>query len=235
MRDYVAQFLILIALSISLGPSVRAERTNATPVGQHELSDRDKLALAIKTPFPDYPFEARVRHITGSGVAVLEVDRQTGGVTSAQMAVSTGYQILDNSALAAFRCWRFKPGTVTKVKIPITFVMSYGGYFAGPVHRTVPLPTDHPVKVHPLGRGADAIALYTPAPDYPLAARSHHISGSGIAVVTIDAKSGTVVNARMNPSTGHLELDGAALGAFKRWRFKPGVGGEFKIPVTYKL
>jgi TonB family C-terminal domain len=78
-------------------------------------------ALAIYTPRPDYPSEARSQRITGSGVCVVSVDPRNGSVTEASMAQSTGDPRLDNAAISAFRKWRFKPGTVLKVKIPIEF------------------------------------------------------------------------------------------------------------------
>jgi TonB family protein len=44
------------------------------------------------------------------------------------MAQSIGNPILDNAATSAFRQWRFKPGTVSKVRIPITFTMTGASY-----------------------------------------------------------------------------------------------------------
>ena len=85
-------------------------------------------ALAISAPRPEYPYEARSRHITGSGVCVVTVDTGTGSVTDATMAQSIGNPVLDNSAVSAFRRWRFKPGTVSKVRIPITFTMTGASY-----------------------------------------------------------------------------------------------------------
>jgi outer membrane biosynthesis protein TonB len=35
---------------------------------------------------------------------------------------------LDNAATGAFRQWRFRPGTVSKVNIPITFTMTGASY-----------------------------------------------------------------------------------------------------------
>src|SRR5436189_4393453 len=84
-------------------------------------------ALATYAPRPQYPYEARSRHITGSGVCVVEVG-SSGSVTSASMAQSIGSPILDNAATSAFRQWRFKPGSVSKVKIPITFTMTGAQY-----------------------------------------------------------------------------------------------------------
>ncbi|HEY6205081.1 MAG TPA: energy transducer TonB [Chthoniobacterales bacterium] len=85
-------------------------------------------ALATYAPRPAYPYEARARHVTGSGVCVVDVDPGSGSVTGASMAQSIGSPILDNAALSAFRQWRFRPGTVSKVKIPITFTMTGASY-----------------------------------------------------------------------------------------------------------
>ena len=85
-------------------------------------------AAAVYAPKPEYPYEARSRRITGSGVAVVEVDPASGNVTGASMAQSIGNPILDNATLSAFRRWRFKPGSVSKAKIPITFTMTGASY-----------------------------------------------------------------------------------------------------------
>lgn len=81
-------------------------------------------ANALYGPKPDYPYEARSRKLTGSGVCVVSVDAASGNVTDATMAVSTGSPILDNSAVSAFRRWRFKPGALSKAKIPVTFTLT---------------------------------------------------------------------------------------------------------------
>jgi protein TonB len=85
-------------------------------------------AAAVYAPKPEYPYEARSRRITGSGVCVVEVDPGSGNVTGASMAQSIGNPILDNATLSAFRRWRFKPGSVSKAKIPITFTMTGASY-----------------------------------------------------------------------------------------------------------
>ena len=81
------------------------------------------LQKALYAPLPIYPAEARSKHLTGIGIVFLEVDLKTGSVTAARMLQSTGYQVLDEAALDAFRQWRFKAGTVVDVRIPIRFLM----------------------------------------------------------------------------------------------------------------
>lgn len=85
-------------------------------------------AQALSAPRPEYPYEARARKITGSGVCVLTVDTASGSVTDATMAQSIGSPILDNSTVSAFRRWRFRPGMYSKVKVPITFTLTGASY-----------------------------------------------------------------------------------------------------------
>jgi hypothetical protein len=49
------------------------------------------------------------------------VDTASGSVTSAVMAQSTGNAILDKITTDTFGRWRFKPGTVSQVQVPITY------------------------------------------------------------------------------------------------------------------
>lgn len=92
------------------------------------MSMSSAKAVAVSAPRPEYPYEARRMHATGSGVCVMTVDVATGAVTDATMATSTGNSALDNAATSAFRRWRFKPGTVSKVRTPITFTMTGAQY-----------------------------------------------------------------------------------------------------------
>ena len=83
-----------------------------------------------------------------------------------------------------------------------------------------------------------AIAQSTggPRPKYPYECRARGITGSGIVVLTVDTKTGTVRAARMLKSTGNRLLDGSALEAFSQWRFEPGTtASQVKIPVKYSI
>ncbi len=99
-----------------------------TPIKAQAMTMSRAKALAINAPRPQYPYEARSRRITGSGVCVVTVDSGSGSVTGASMTQSIGNSILDDAALSAFRQWRFRPGTVSQVRIPITFTMTGASY-----------------------------------------------------------------------------------------------------------
>ena len=93
------------------------------------MSISSAKASAVYAPRPAYPYEARSRRITGSGVCVVTIDVASGRVTDATMAQSIGNASLDNSAVSTFKQWRFRPGSVApKVRIPITFTMSGASY-----------------------------------------------------------------------------------------------------------
>jgi TonB family protein len=82
---------------------------------------------------------------------------------------------------------------------------------------------------------AKAFVLSAPRPDYPYAARSRHIIGSGVAVISVDPNSGLAVDATMEQSIGNPILDNSTVSAFRRWRFKPGTPARVRIPITFTL
>src|SRR4029077_11760156 len=116
-------------------PPKRPQTQKFTPIKAPQAAGRpgtmsisSAKALATYAPRPQYPYEARSRHVVGSGVIVCSVDSGSGSVSSGSVASSTGNSILDNAATSAFRQWRFRPGTVSKVNIPITFTMTGASY-----------------------------------------------------------------------------------------------------------
>jgi protein TonB len=108
---YIYVITVAIALPVPLSLAITPTPFSVVPA----------KALVTNYPRPAYPKEARDKHMTGMAIVALNVDFPTGTVTSAQLLKSTGYKILDDSALEAFRQWRFRPGSVRKVKIPIKF------------------------------------------------------------------------------------------------------------------
>jgi protein TonB len=100
--------------------AIQAPQVAGSP-GGGTMSTSSARAVATYAPKPDYPPQVREQQITGSGVCGVDVDSESGNVTEASMAESTGNKMLDESAIRTFRKWRFKPGTVSRVRIPIEF------------------------------------------------------------------------------------------------------------------
>lgn len=104
-----------------------ANQPATKPTAGHRASAESVIsasaAKAVTTyaPRPDYPQQARSHRIAGSGVCVVSVDPANGSVTDASMAQSTGNPLLDKSVLRTLRTWKFKPGRLSKVSVPVEF------------------------------------------------------------------------------------------------------------------
>lgn len=107
-----------------LRPFVRP--TNSTSAGTMNLSTAK--VFAISAPRPEYPYEARRQKLTGDGVVSMNVDPVSGNVTGVSMSKTTGHPFLDNAAIAGFKRWRFRPGTVSTVTCPVTFTLTGAAY-----------------------------------------------------------------------------------------------------------
>jgi TonB family protein len=79
---------------------------------------------ALSMPAPDYPYEARRRHLSGSGIIAVEVDHETGLVKAATIKMSTGSALLDQAALHAAKQWRFRPPAVVHLDVPVSFTIA---------------------------------------------------------------------------------------------------------------
>jgi TonB family protein len=108
---------VLISLVVSLVSVSSLHAQSARPAGQ------PPPPRAIYTPKPVYRPEWTKQGLTGKGVVLVTIDKQTGMVTGARMLTSTGNQQLDGAALQAYSQWRFDPRTVavSQLKIPIEF------------------------------------------------------------------------------------------------------------------
>jgi TonB family protein len=74
----------------------------------------------LSAPRPQYPYEARAKHLEGRGYFVMHV-RRNGTVSRVDIIRSTGHRILDQAVVRAFSQWRFRPDSVDKVASPVAF------------------------------------------------------------------------------------------------------------------
>lgn len=86
-------------------------------------------ASHLRNPAPLYPIEARRLGQEGLVVLVVRVDAR-GRPMSVGLKQGSGFPLLDDSALATVRQWRFRPawlggmGVDSVVEVPIRFVLS---------------------------------------------------------------------------------------------------------------
>jgi TonB family protein len=105
-------------------PSLPPLVTSKTWVSK--LATAEIKAATLSSPKPQYPLEARKQHWTGSGLFRCDI-RSDGTVASVNVLQSTGHQMLDQAAVTALRQWRFRPGDMKAIKIPMDFWMNGSG------------------------------------------------------------------------------------------------------------
>lgn len=108
-------------------PLVEAEPADPGPVSHQEhAAVRESVPLYDLNPPPVYPRVARRRNYQGTVMLDVRVTAM-GTVAEVKVAQSSGYSVLDHSALNSVRNWRFEParrGTrpiETWVQVPVRF------------------------------------------------------------------------------------------------------------------
>jgi TonB family protein len=104
---------LALAFLVAYGFSLSVDAQSAAP--------SVALPEAVYSPKPVYRPEWAKRGLSGSGMVLVTIDPKTGNVSGARMLQSTGSSELDGAALQAYSQWRFKPGSVPQVKMPIEF------------------------------------------------------------------------------------------------------------------
>lgn len=94
-------------------------------------SDADELPRMLINPAPRYPPEALAAGIEGTVMLRTRVE-EDGRVSAVSIHESSGYEVLDEAALAVVRYWRFLPARrggrpmAYEVGVPVRFYIRYG-------------------------------------------------------------------------------------------------------------
>ena len=170
----------------------------------------------------EYPPQALVNHVEGDVTleAVVETDGSVGDVR----LLKSVHPMLDESAVAALKQWRFKPGMRDgkPVRVAVEVEMTFRLRDTGPR-------LDSP-EVFKSGPGITLpTVLKEVKPNYTAAARDARIQG----IVTVDCvvlPDGSVGDVRVTKKLDP-ELDAEAIRAMKQWRFAPGRKSGEPVPV----
>ena len=110
------------------GNSTRREKAAASGPATAASGAKSARADYLRNPPPVYPAEAKRNG--QQGVALFRVVVNAGGhAESVTLIKTSGYRILDNSALGAVRKWKFHPATIggvkvsSTVKVPVRFTL----------------------------------------------------------------------------------------------------------------
>jgi TonB family protein len=74
-----------------------------------------------KYVYPEYPRSAANYALRGKGLFLLKVNPKTGEVDEVKVLKSTGHVFLNELSAKAFLQWKFQPGVVTQVQVPVEF------------------------------------------------------------------------------------------------------------------
>lgn len=105
-------------------PEQPQPQTVVTPQRRGALTEL--LPSYLRNPAPVYPYEARQQGWEGAVLVEAEV-LPSGRCGQTRVLTSSGYRVLDESAIQAIRRWQFKPATrgavpvSVWVEIPVTF------------------------------------------------------------------------------------------------------------------
>lgn len=192
-------------------------------------AEGDAGAFAVYAPRPTYPYEARARRLQGSGAAIVTVDPATGNVTNVVMAISTGFRSLDDETISTFRRWRFKPDTVKKVRIPITFTFAGRGAVVRVVRVLQALPMDQVLAPF---LGKDNV-INAPMPVYPSSPPWTSKVGRGVYEIHVD-KTGVATDVKILKSSGDPTFDKVTVDTLHKWRLRNGPK-IIELPLVFVL
>ena len=200
------------------------------------LKNPDEVLRVLQAEYPPLLKDAGI----GGSVGVWFLIDRTGEVRRTQLQESSGHRALDQAALKVAETLEFTPAynrdepVPVWVAIPITFeptVERVAGAHAGDG------PTFTPMTARPRLTNPDEVAAAL-RNAYPPPLRIAGVTGTTNVWIFID-ETGSVVSTRMAESSGHEELDEAALRVAERMEFTPAYNGDepvsvwVVIPVTF--
>jgi outer membrane biosynthesis protein TonB len=77
--------------------------------------------VILHAPEPDYPANVERRVIRAQGVYRLVINQKTGAVDEVGILKHTGVKTLDAGSVMTFFQWKFRPGTLKQLDVPVLF------------------------------------------------------------------------------------------------------------------
>jgi periplasmic protein TonB len=104
-------------------PKHSAERSQSDEGTDSKSTRPSGKARNLSGPKAEYPPEALPLKLAGTGQYVLHFDQKTGLVTDVTVAQSSGYDVLDQAAIKAFRQWHEDPNCAKEVTMTYYFAV----------------------------------------------------------------------------------------------------------------
>ena len=156
-----------------------------------------------------------------SGIAVVEIDAQTGKAIRVTLERSSGSPSYDATVIETLQRHKYPAHGVTHLRVP--FAINAPGVF-----------TRNDVERYLSRHGISPNALLdAPTPRYTLSALLSNAAGRGRYELIV-GPNGHVTSVKTIQSTGMGRLDQAAINALRNWRFRPGTVKSVLIPMHFK-
>jgi TonB family protein len=203
--------VVAVILSALTACALQGTKPASSPVKISPAQAQQLLLKSADAVYPDGPDDLQ-------GFVFMELRTDTEG-NVADVRVKSGKPELAESAVVAFRQFKFKPylvdGKPVECLIPAT--ASFHGRAAGPILNFRPVETA-PIRFQISQGVLDANKIHDEQPKYPPMARIAHIQGDVVLRVTISAK-GDVED--LNVVSGHPLLIQAAIDGVRQWKYTP--------------
>ncbi len=150
-----------------------------------------------------YPREAIAAGMQGTTTIAFTITVQ-GTVENVRVVGTSGYDLLDQTAVMCAKAWRYSPA------------IAAGGPIAVPWKAQVGFLLNRDDGSHPIAIGAPHVCTAK----YPADAKAAHAEGRTEVSFVIGADGG-VKNIAVTKSSGHKSLDSAFVACVETWRYTP--------------
>ena len=116
VRGYTSKtFRVAAFITVMLFTATPGRGSTIGDSAPHQTAEQMKQ-WTISTPKPEYPLQARARHVTGEGMFMIRVQRKSGRVKRVEIIRTTRSKMLDEAAIQGLYQWRFKPGVLPSIR-----------------------------------------------------------------------------------------------------------------------
>lgn len=204
MKQTVGSLLLVAAAMFVAAPAAAAE--HASDIGPSiDMSSR-RLNPA------KYPAQAVEACVDGTVIVLVDIDKN-GQFSKATVERSSGQTYFDEAALEAAEHWRYNPAmeggqsAPGRLRIPVDF----------PVHESCWARVEVDVEARP-----DSASMKANPPKWPAAVKDDKLRGEVVLLIQIDRDGGRK-NLKVGVSSGHEDIDMAAMFAALQWSYRPAV------------
>ena len=89
--------------------------------GQQAYIPEKYKGIILNAPEPDFPASTELRQL-GQGIYRLTINQKTGLADEVKVLQSSSAKKLDAVAVMAFMQWKFKPGALKEIDVPMSFL-----------------------------------------------------------------------------------------------------------------